>query len=261
MRRLLTSYAVYFNKRYKRAGHLFQNRYKSILCDQNEYLSILVRYIHLNPLKAKIVKNIDALATYPWTGHGVLLGTMPNLLLDVKSVLELFGNNVKAARENYIQFIKDGINDTSDLEGGGLMRSRGDGSGFILTQAIGENQMYDAQVLGGNDFINNISVSNPNMSTADQKRTERESFEYAIERIVQRYGLSVSTIRRKNRSKQAQNARLELALMGMLHYGMTNTEIATLLGMTDSGICKIFLRNKRLIQEYKEKSVDELLMK
>ena len=58
MRRLLTGYAVTFNRRYRRHGHLFQNRYKSILCQEDLYLLELVRYIHLNPLRSKIVKDI-----------------------------------------------------------------------------------------------------------------------------------------------------------------------------------------------------------
>jgi len=61
MRRLLTGYAVYFNHRHKRRGQLFQNRYKSILCQEDAYLTELVRYIHLNPIRAGLVKTIEAL--------------------------------------------------------------------------------------------------------------------------------------------------------------------------------------------------------
>ena len=50
MRRLLSGYSQAFNRRHKRSGHLFQNRYKSILCEEETYLWELVRYIHLNPL-------------------------------------------------------------------------------------------------------------------------------------------------------------------------------------------------------------------
>ncbi len=53
MRRILTGYAIYYNRKYKRIGHLFQNRYKSILCDKDEYLFPLIRYIHLNPVRVK----------------------------------------------------------------------------------------------------------------------------------------------------------------------------------------------------------------
>ena len=74
MRRLLTGYAVYFNRRNKRAGHLFQNRYKSIVCEEEPYLLELVRYIHLNPLRGEIVASLDGLDLYPWSSHPVLLG-------------------------------------------------------------------------------------------------------------------------------------------------------------------------------------------
>jgi REP element-mobilizing transposase RayT len=70
----LTGYAVSFNLRHKRAGHLFQNRYKSIVCDDEAYRLELLRYIHLNPLRAGIVTTLDALARYPWSGHRQLIG-------------------------------------------------------------------------------------------------------------------------------------------------------------------------------------------
>lgn len=58
MRRLLTGHAIYYNQRHRRSGHLFQNRYKSILCQEEPYLLALVRYIHLNPLRTKVVSDI-----------------------------------------------------------------------------------------------------------------------------------------------------------------------------------------------------------
>jgi len=65
MRRLLTGYAIYFNKRHKRHGQLFQNRYKSIICQEDMYFRELVRYIHLNPLRAKIVSDIKRAEQIP----------------------------------------------------------------------------------------------------------------------------------------------------------------------------------------------------
>ena len=69
MRRLLTGYAVSYNRRHRRYGHLFQNRYKSILCQEDAYLLELVRYIHLNALRAKIVKDLKELDNYPYRGQ------------------------------------------------------------------------------------------------------------------------------------------------------------------------------------------------
>jgi hypothetical protein len=66
MRRLLTGHAVSFNHRHGRHGQLFQNRYKSILCQEDLYLLELVRYIHLNPLRARLVKDLTDLDKYPY---------------------------------------------------------------------------------------------------------------------------------------------------------------------------------------------------
>jgi putative transposase len=74
MKRLLTGYAVNFNRRHNRYGHLFQNRYKSILCQEDSYLLELVRYIHLNPIRAGLVKEYKGLSGYPYCGHGAIMG-------------------------------------------------------------------------------------------------------------------------------------------------------------------------------------------
>jgi len=101
MRRLLTGYAVTFNLLHNRVGHLFQNRYKSIVCDKDAYLMELVRYIHLNPVRAGLVNNIEELERYPWAGHAVLMGCgkMEGQVTD--EVLEYFGQNVTRARKSY----------------------------------------------------------------------------------------------------------------------------------------------------------------
>ena len=81
MRRLMTGYAVTFNKRHKRTGHLFQNRYKSVVCEEDPYLLELIRYIHLNPLRAKLVQDLKELDKYPWAGHSAILGRRKNVLV------------------------------------------------------------------------------------------------------------------------------------------------------------------------------------
>ncbi|MBU2498278.1 MAG: hypothetical protein KKE57_05210 [Proteobacteria bacterium] len=86
MRRLLTGYAVGFNRRHKRHGHLFQNRYKSIVCQEDTYLRELVRYIHLNPVRAGIVSDIGELNRYPYSGHSALMGRYKRRWQDVEYV-------------------------------------------------------------------------------------------------------------------------------------------------------------------------------
>ena len=101
MRRFLTGYAVSYNSRHRRHGHLFQNRYKSILCQEDTYLLGLVRYIHLNPLRAKIVKNQTEFDTYPYSGHNALIGKVQRGFQDIDYVLRFFEEKVPAARKTY----------------------------------------------------------------------------------------------------------------------------------------------------------------
>mgnify|MGYP000712372179 CR=1 FL=1 len=106
MRRLLSGYAQSFNRRYRRHGHLFQNRYKSILCQEDTYLLELVRYIHLNPLRARVVPDLRRLNMYPFCGHGVLLGKRKNEFQDIKTVLIQFGPTMETARAKYRAYVK-----------------------------------------------------------------------------------------------------------------------------------------------------------
>jgi putative transposase len=90
MQSLLFGYTRYFNRRYGQVGHLFQGRYKAILCDKDPYLLELVRYIHLNPVRAKILKRPEE---YVWTGHLSYLGKRGEDLIDEGFVLDQLSDN------------------------------------------------------------------------------------------------------------------------------------------------------------------------
>jgi len=91
MRSLLTGYAGIFNRRHRRSGHLFQNRYKSIVCEEEPYFLELIRYLHLNPLRVGVVRDLGALGRYPYSGHATLLGRYDHAWKDTQMVLEQFG--------------------------------------------------------------------------------------------------------------------------------------------------------------------------
>lgn len=78
MRRILSGYAISYNRRHRRHGHLFQNRYKSIICEEDLYFKELVRYIHLNPLRVGLVDSLAKLDRYRYCGHSVLMGRVKN---------------------------------------------------------------------------------------------------------------------------------------------------------------------------------------
>jgi REP element-mobilizing transposase RayT len=101
MRRFLTGYADSYNLRHRRQGHLFQNRYRSIVCDGDRYFAELVSHIHLNPLRVKLVADLKELEKYAYCGHGVILGTIRNEWQDRDSVLSRFGSQEGDAKAAY----------------------------------------------------------------------------------------------------------------------------------------------------------------
>ena len=107
MHYLNTSYAVYFNTKYKRSGPLYQGRFKAILVDKDEYLSRLSRYIHLNPVRARLVKDP---IEYQWSSYKyfVLSSAAPRWL-DTDTVLSVFSRDRSKARRQYKDFVLDGI--------------------------------------------------------------------------------------------------------------------------------------------------------
>ena len=129
MRRLLTGYAVSYNLRHRRHGHVFQNRYKSIVCDGDRYFKELVRYIHLNPLRVELVKDLKQLERYPYCGHGTILGTQSNPWQDGDSVLAQFSKRGTEAKEAYRRYIAEGValGRRPELVGGGAVDRLGSG--------------------------------------------------------------------------------------------------------------------------------------
>jgi len=99
-------YTRYFNKRYRKVGHLFQGRYKAILCDKEIYLLELIRYIHLNPVRAGVVRDPEE---YPWTGHVSYSRKGNETLIDADLVLSQFSGKRFLARRQYRQFVADGM--------------------------------------------------------------------------------------------------------------------------------------------------------
>src|SRR2546423_5079496 len=155
MRSLLTGFATVFNRRHERVGHLFQNRYKSIVCEAERYFLELVRYIHLNPLRGGIVPDFDALDEYPYTGHSALLGATPRGWQSTEPVLERFGRRLSWARATYRKFVSEGVllGRRPELIGGGLIRSSGGWDTVKKLRRGREHFAPDAKVLGGSGVV------------------------------------------------------------------------------------------------------------
>jgi len=174
MRKLLTGYVVNFNRRHKRHGHLFQNRYKSIVCQEDTYLMELVRYIHLNLLRAGLVRDIEELNRSPWSGHSALMGYVRRDWQDTEYVLAFFGDG-QTGREEYLQFLEQGIDQGNrpELVGGGLIRSLGGWSEVVALRRRGQKRAPDPRILGDGEFVERVlsEVDDPERDNLRLKHT------------------------------------------------------------------------------------------
>lgn len=105
MQGLQQGYAVYYNRRHRKVGHLFQGRYKAILCEKEEYLLQLIRYLHCNPIRAKLVDDPSA---YRWSSHSLYLKGISDGMTAVEEILLRFSDRRKEALRRYSEFIRDG---------------------------------------------------------------------------------------------------------------------------------------------------------
>ena len=198
MRRLLTGYAVSFNRHNKRSGHLFQNRYKSIVCEEEAYLLELVRYIHLNPLRTGMVINLEELDQYPWSGHAVLLGNRTFTGQETEAVLERFGQKLGTAQAMYRQFVADGIKEGrhDELVGGGLKRSQGE-------RPLNEYESFDARVLGNGNFVDSLKQE----EQLRDKMKSAVSLAQLVAAVASVLGLEADSVRKPSKSRLPALAR------------------------------------------------------
>lgn len=115
MQQFNTTYIVYFNKRHKRSGHLYQGRYKAILVDADSYLLELSRYIHLNPVRLKRLKEsslkekIDVLEQYLWSSYRAYIGNKGPSFLHREMILGMIGGREKRKGRRYREFVLKGL--------------------------------------------------------------------------------------------------------------------------------------------------------
>ena len=239
MRKLLTWYAVYFNRRHRRSGHLFENRYKSILCDEESYVLALVRYIHLNPIRAGIVTTLEELDRYAWSGHRVLIGRSKQPWMDTDAVLSRFGSTAKKARAEYRLFVREGMTQgrIPALTGGGLIRSQGGWSQVLSMRSKGHREESDERILGSGDFVHSILREAEEKQLRQLKlRRSGRTIADIIREECKRLNVSAEELKRGNRRRRVSEARLTIARRSRDELGLSGAEIARHLGVNTSSI-------------------------
>ncbi|MCF8384051.1 MAG: transposase [Chlorobium sp.] len=239
MRKVLTGYSVSFNKRHHRVGHLFQNRYKSILCEEEPYFIKLVSYIHLNPLRAGLVASQEELERYPWSGHAAIMGLGEHTWQDTEYVLQQFGRTTGAAREAYVGFVLDQmrLGHQPELTGGGLVRSAGGWSEVLSMRQRGERQFSDERILGSGEFVEEVlgDVEELQKEMVPMRLRQVDAHEM-LERQCAEKGLSVEALQAGSRNREYSSIRRELARKFVIELGLSHADAARLLGISRAGV-------------------------
>ncbi len=252
MLRLLTGYAVSFNRRHRRWGHLFQNRYKSILCQEDAYLMELVRYIHLNPLRAKLVKDMKALDKYPYSGHGVVMGKYSSDWQNVETVLRLFADKVSLARRRYRFFVQKGIaqGKRHDLIGGGLVRSSG---GWAAVKALRQTKKYqkaDERILGDGDFVEQVlAVAQERLERKYALAAKGVGLDHVAKKVAQLMNMDASEVFKPGKEKQRVQARSVLCYWAARELDYSMAELCRRLQLSAAAVSLSVQRGEKIVRE------------
>lgn len=256
MQRLLTGYAVSFNKRHRRHGHLYQNRYKSILCQEDVYLLELVRYIHLNPLRAKNVKHLKELEKYPFGGHSAFFKKKYRPWQDTGYVLKRFNSRLAVARRRYREFVAKGVDQgrRNDLIGGGLIRSAG---GWAAVKALRKTKMVqksDERILGDSKFVEKmLSQASEEMDRRYRLKAAGVDFNSLLQRVSEMINVSPGLILSSDRGRETVKARSLLCYWAAEELGIKQPEIANKLKVSQAAVSFAIKRGRAFADQNKIK--------
>lgn len=221
MQRLLSSYSQYYNRKYKRVGHLFQGRYKSILCQSEGYLAKLVRYIHLNPVRAGMV---DSAAEYPYSSQRDYFEHDSDSLVDVDPVLRLFGNTRQTAREHFALFMGEPDDDAALYS-------------TAENDVLGSEEFVDTQIhrLGGR-------LRRP--SELKKSAPPAVDVDILVASVAGAMNIDLSEFHGNRKGTRAVTAR-ELTVLISKERGASLLELSETLGIDTSNISRSYDRAKR----------------
>jgi REP element-mobilizing transposase RayT len=252
MRRLLTGYALWYNRKHRRYGHVFQNRFKSILCQEDSYLLELVRYIHLNPIRAGIIRDLNELDAYPYSGHSVVMGKVKHGWQNTQEVLGMFGGRLGPARRSYRNFVKKGVAEGKrhDLTGGGLLRSAG---GWEGVKALREEKVYqrnDERILGDGDFVGRVLASaEEDMERRYAIRARGIDLDSVAAKVSEVLKMKTKDIWAKGKYQRIVDARSLLCYWAVRELGMPMSNLSIKLGLSIPSVSVSVRRGQRIAEE------------
>ncbi|RMF87410.1 MAG: transposase [Nitrospinota bacterium] len=228
MHSILSGYTMYINKKKERSGHLFQGRFRSIVVEKDRYLVELSRYIHLNPVRAQMVKRPE---DYPHSSYPCYIGKEKSDLLTTELVLSLYARDPKTAKQRYREFVESAL-------------------GREIENPY--NRVYGGMILGGESFIKDVLRR---LKTKDLQREDisyrrellgKADLEDIITHVALAYGLTVQEVQ-QGKNREARKVAIYLIKK---HTAVTNREIGERFGgISPSAVSKVVERTEREIEQ------------
>jgi putative transposase len=251
MERLLTGYAGDFNRRHHRHGHLFQNRYKSILCQSEPYLLELVRYIHLNPVRSGIVKSLEELRNFAYSGHRGLLGGDAPAWQSTEEVLARFSHDLCFARLQYETYLAEGVGvgKRPDLIGGGVLRSSGGWEQICLARKYGEHLKSDERILGDSEFVEGVLSSvQEQLDRVSLRRAKGMDLDWVAQKVADVMKIEAAEIWKEGKKTITVQARSLLCYWATKELGMTAEAVSKQVRLSESGVIRAAQRGEHLAE-------------
>lgn len=259
MRRMLTGYAVTYNKRHHRHGPVFLDRYRSVLCEEAPYLIELVRHIHLTPLRAGVVEDLGQLESYAYAGHGALLGNPVPVWQDVDTVLERFAEQQDPARKAYRRYIEQGAGQRPrpELADGDLVRGLGGWAQVRRRPGRGTSPPGDERILGSTEFVRQVlAASDECLHPQAELALRGLDLDRLAERAAGAFGVAPEEIFSPVKVRKTVCARSVFCYWAVRKLGYTATHLAQRIGLTQPAVSISVQRGEALAKERKLKVLD-----
>jgi REP element-mobilizing transposase RayT len=243
MRPLNSKYARWFRKKYKSRGYLFQDRFKSLATQDQEYIEELVRYIHLNPLRAGICKTFAELDRFPWSGHAVLIRRRRCAFQDVRAVLRRFSHDPKIAIQKYRAYLQD--------------RAGGTDAGNFLdivrksNKEVSDRKDHRCWVIGDPVFVK-AALEQDAVKRLQLAACVKNGWtmKRVVEEVSQQMGIAAAEVIKRGRDNDRSMFRKVSAVLAHRSCGIPIIEIARYYGIRSSSVSRMLEDGERHARQH-----------
>lgn len=247
IQRINLTYAKYYNRRYGGTGHVFQGRFGSKLVTDDDHLLTVIGYVHLNPVRARVVATVDDLADHPWSGHAALMGRQPPGFLAANRTLNLFALAVPQARIRLRNFLMGLAGEVTDLV---------DDVAQHRLQSLALTQRDRLRT----DLAGVASIEGPLQRAADILRPRAArlawrrlledrgwTLDRLIETVCRAVGADPDAVRVGRRTAPEARARAVIGFLGFRYLEISGRRLAAATGVTCSAMSRATSRGKSVL--------------